>query len=134
MTTPPPDKAVQRLTKVLADAGTKAVVKTDDLRSALAQLAAANQRIAELERQNSRLSNVLGEFDKGAHGYRAQLAAQSRALEEAIKAVKALLTVMDNGPKPVKLDEALSWRQCDELARKMAEDVLRRAAQASGEE
>jgi predicted nuclease with RNAse H fold len=44
-----------------------------------------------------------------------------RVLEEALK---AMLTVMDASPKPVKLDAALTWRECDEKARAMARAAL----------
>ena len=45
-------------------------------------------------------------------------------LDAAVEAVIALLTVMDMGDKPIKLDPVLTWRQCDEKARAMAMAVV----------
>jgi hypothetical protein len=44
--------------------------------------------------------------------------------QKLLEALQALLIVMDSGPCPRKLDEALTWRQNDELAHKMALDAI----------
>jgi hypothetical protein len=48
----------------------------------------------------------------------------TRDLAEARKALRGMLTMMDRGPCPIKLDDALTWRQNDELARKAARAAL----------
>lgn len=50
----------------------------------------------------------------------------------AVEALRALLVVMDSGPKPRKLDDALTWRECDERARAMADSVLAAAEKIGG--
>ena len=50
-------------------------------------------------------------------------AADSR-VAALVKAGRALLVVMDRGDYPRKLDEALTWRQNDEMARRMMEEAL----------
>lgn len=47
-----------------------------------------------------------------------------RERDEALAALRAMLTVMDSGSKPRKLDEALTWRENDEKARAMAVAAL----------
>lgn len=47
---------------------------------------------------------------------------------DLVAALRAMLVMMDRGPKPEKLDEALSWRQCDERARAMAVAALAKSA------
>ena len=42
-------------------------------------------------------------------------------------ALEAMRTVMDMGECPTKLDEALTWRQCDEKARAMCDAALAKA-------
>ena len=46
---------------------------------------------------------------------------------ELLEALKALLTVMDDGPCPRKLEEALTWRDNDEKARAMAVAAIAKA-------
>ena len=50
--------------------------------------------------------------------------AQQRRIEELEAALRAMRTVMDNGPSPKKLDDALTWKQCDEKARAMCDAAL----------
>ena len=50
--------------------------------------------------------------------------AQQRRIEELEAALIAMRTVMDNGPMPKRLDDALTWRQCDERARAMCDAAL----------
>jgi len=52
---------------------------------------------------------------------------------ELVEAIKALRTMRDAGPKPQKLDEALTWRANDELAESMAINALARAEALKGE-
>lgn len=49
------------------------------------------------------------------------------AAPDLLEACKALLVMMDRGPKPDKLDAALTWRQNDELARSMADAAIAKA-------
>jgi hypothetical protein len=49
------------------------------------------------------------------------------AAPELLAALKAMICVMDRGPSPKKLDDALSWRECDEKARSMAEAAIVKA-------
>ncbi len=49
------------------------------------------------------------------------------AAPELLAACKALLVVMDCGSKPRKLDEALTWRENDELARSIAIAAIAKA-------
>lgn len=51
----------------------------------------------------------------------AQLFASAPAMYEALR---AMVIVMDRGPQPRKLEEALTWRQCDETARAMADAAI----------
>ena len=51
--------------------------------------------------------------------------AQQRRIEELEAALIAMRTVMDDGPIPKRLDDALTWRQCDEKARAMCDAALR---------
>ena len=51
----------------------------------------------------------------------AALKAENERLREALVAMR---TVMDTGPRPRKLDEALSWRECDERARALCDAAL----------
>lgn len=46
------------------------------------------------------------------------------AAPQLLEACKALLTVMDSGGQPRKLDEALTWRQNDEKARRLAIEAI----------
>jgi hypothetical protein len=54
----------------------------------------------------------------------AALSTAQERIRELEEALKAMLTVMDASPKPVKLDAALTWRECDEKARAMARAAL----------
>lgn len=45
---------------------------------------------------------------------------------ELLAALEAMRVVMDMGPKPRKLDAALSWRECDEKARAMCDAAIGR--------
>ena len=49
----------------------------------------------------------------------------SPAVARLIEACRGLLTMMDRGPQPSKLDEALTWRENDELARRNALAALK---------
>lgn len=53
-----------------------------------------------------------------------KMAIIERQRDRLAEALRAMLVVMDRGPKPDKLDAALSWRQCDEKARSMADAAL----------
>jgi hypothetical protein len=46
---------------------------------------------------------------------------------ELTAALKAMRTIMDRGPKPQKLDAALSWAECDDKARAMCDAAILRA-------
>ena len=59
------------------------------------------------------------------------LEAENGRLREA---GRALLVVMDSGIEPRKLDEALTWRENDEKARRMMEQALAPQAERSGEQ
>lgn len=57
----------------------------------------------------------------------AEPAEPSPDLADALaEALKAMLVVSDSGPQPTKLDEALSWRDCDDKAREMARAAVAR--------
>ena len=60
-----------------------------------------------------------------------QLERENRALLDEsymlIAALKAMRTVMDKGPQPRKLDEALTWRECDIKARAMCDAAIAKA-------
>ena len=45
-------------------------------------------------------------------------------VNELVEALKAMVVIMDRGSQPRKLDEALSWRECDDKGRAMADNVL----------
>ncbi len=45
-------------------------------------------------------------------------------LTRLVEACRGLLTMMNRGPQPRKLDEALTWRENDELARINAKAAL----------
>jgi hypothetical protein len=47
--------------------------------------------------------------------------------DDLLAALKAMRTVMDNGDKPAKLEDALTWRQCDEKARAMCDAAIAKA-------
>jgi len=49
------------------------------------------------------------------------------AAPELLDACRALLCMLDRGCEPRKIDEALTWRENDEKARKMAVDAIRKA-------
>lgn len=49
------------------------------------------------------------------------------AAPELLDALQAMVKVMDRGPKPEKLDAALTWRQNDELARLLADTAIAKA-------
>ena len=51
-----------------------------------------------------------------------------------LEALIAMRTVMDMGPKPQKLDAALSWRECDEKARSMCDEAIAAATGDSSHE
>lgn len=53
------------------------------------------------------------------------------AAPELLEALKALLTMMDRGTCPRKFDEALSWRENDEVARSKALTAIAKAEAAS---
>ena len=61
----------------------------------------------------------------------AYLAAYARATEraeaqlaKAREALRAAKTMMDRGQQPEKLDSALTWRENDELARRLIDEAL----------
>lgn len=45
-------------------------------------------------------------------------------VRDALLALNAMVIVAQKGPQPRKLDEALSWLECDEKAHAMAERSL----------
>ncbi len=45
-------------------------------------------------------------------------------LQDAVDALRAMKTMQDRGPCPKKFDEALSWRENDELARQLADAAI----------
>ncbi len=49
------------------------------------------------------------------------------AAPDLLEALKAMIVMMDRGGQPKKLDDALTWRQNDELARQMADDAVAKA-------
>ena len=49
------------------------------------------------------------------------------AAQDLLEALEAMLVMMDAGPKPKKLDDALTWRQNDEKARGMAAAAIKKA-------
>lgn len=53
-----------------------------------------------------------------------QILALITRVKELDEALKAMVIIMDRGQQPQKLDEALSWRECDEKARAMADKIL----------
>lgn len=71
-----------------------------------------------------RVANLEEYMLKGV-AFRDELQAQLCVAREAIQ---ALLTMMARGGPPRKLDDALSWRQNDELAQEMALDALSSSA------
>lgn len=56
-----------------------------------------------------------------------QIVLACNAHKDLLTACEAMLVVTDKGEKPRKLDEALTWRQNDELARRMAKDAIAKA-------
>lgn len=52
------------------------------------------------------------------------------AAPELLEALVAMRTMMDAGAQPRKLDEALSWRENDNLARRLCDEAI---AKATGE-
>ena len=49
------------------------------------------------------------------------------AAPDLLEACKALLTMMQGGDKPKKLDDALTWRENDEMARTLALTAIAKA-------
>lgn len=49
------------------------------------------------------------------------------AAPDLLKAVQSLLAMMERGAKPKKLNEALTWRENDELARSEAKAAIKKA-------
>jgi hypothetical protein len=60
----------------------------------------------------------------------AELSACKERVRELLGACQALLVVMDKGDKPRKLDDALTWRENDERAHKLATVAIAKAEQA----
>ncbi len=59
---------------------------------------------------------------------RAEIAAKENEIRsDLLAACKAMLVVADKGKKPRKLDEALTWRQNDELAYRMTKAAIEKA-------
>jgi hypothetical protein len=60
-------------------------------------------------------------YGKPRHPERAPAClAADEQLRKLLEACRGLLTMMDRGPQPHKLDEALAWRENDVLARSNA--------------
>lgn len=87
-----------------------------------------NPHIEHIVRGTHRLpmASMIGD-NNGRFCIYADSQAQSAAYEARIKrleeALRAVL-IMSRSPKPTKLDEALSWRENDELAHGLAREVL----------
>lgn len=51
---------------------------------------------------------------------------RSDLVSDAVKALEAAKIVIGMGDKPRKLDDALTWRQCDEKAKAMIDAAISR--------
>ena len=104
-------EAVQGIVSALDDIGAPAGDKIEDRIRAL-----KNQMEREaLASESAHAAMVAAQDD------RARVSAYAEQLREALQ---AMVTMSDRGPKPQKLDEALTWRQNDERARALADAAL----------
>lgn len=64
------------------------------------------------------------QFRPARHALATELRIAVEVIGKMRDALNAALVMQDSGPKPKKLDEALSWRENDDKARSMIDEAL----------
>jgi DNA repair exonuclease SbcCD ATPase subunit len=78
----------------------------------------------ENERLTARAKQLEEDLEQHSENWRVKAGHLEQERDRLREALKAMIIVMDRGPCPRKLEEALSWRECDEKARALADAAL----------
>jgi hypothetical protein len=111
------DQVIERQATELTAQAEILQLREQELNSLNTELNAQAETILRLEMANVEAHDVATEQQE-------MRIEQNETIQRLRDAVEGLLVMMDYGPKPQKLDAALTWRQNDELARSNALSAL----------
>lgn len=114
------------------DCGAKGIACVHFAMRVKEQQAPAQSNVARLREARGSMQDLFGTPEaqeylaslRGTTVPRAELDAMTAQVAVLVDALQALLAMSDRGPCPQKLDEALTWRQNDELAHSKAVSAL----------